>query len=287
MKSQVNKPIFIVGSGRSGTTLLYRLLSGHPELAYFTRLTNRFPDWPQLSLMSRLIHKTGRKFFGPDPESVNIFDYCGIDNDLLRKKGAALTETDVTDTARASLRSIILKHQKWMGKKRFINKNTSNTLRIRYLKEIFADALFVHIIRNGYAVVNSLYNVAWWADLELWWLGKTPRQWEKSGGNPFELCALHWKRQVEEILAHKIKIPSGQYIECRYENLVTNPQKTLSQIISSCELEWNPEFQNHIERVGILSKNHLKWQNALDNNAKEIVKKVAGDLIVSLGYDLH
>ena len=92
---------------------------------------------------------------------------------------------------------------------------------------------------------------------------------------------------MEEILAHKIKIPAEQYIECRYEELVTNPEKTLSQIISSCQLEWNPEFLNHIKRVGILNKNHLKWQNSLGNNAKEIVKKVAGDLIVSLGYDLH
>ena len=51
---KIKKPIFIIGSGRSGTTILYRLLCLHPDLCWFSNYSNRFPYLPVLSSIQRL-----------------------------------------------------------------------------------------------------------------------------------------------------------------------------------------------------------------------------------------
>ena len=39
---QVDRPIFIMGPHRSGTTLLYNILAAHPDVGYFNRANRRF-----------------------------------------------------------------------------------------------------------------------------------------------------------------------------------------------------------------------------------------------------
>jgi hypothetical protein len=283
-KGLVQKPIFIIGSGRSGTTLLYRLLYGHPDTAWFSGITDILPRFPQLSILSRFLNGKIHRHFGPSIEAINIYKFCGVDNPSLRSKGASLTEQDVNKYSEFMLYKTVAQHLKWMGKSRFINKNTTNCMRIRYLKHIFPDALFVHIIRNGYAVVNSLLRVNWWPDLELWWLGRTPRQWIKTGGNPAELCARHWKRQVEEVLQNKEHIPPNQYLECRYEEVVEKPLSSLKKILEFCQLRWSDGFEKYIKSISISNLSLNKWQDELDKASKEAVKKFAGDLIYYFGY---
>lgn len=285
----VYRPIFVVGSGRSGTTLLYRLICGHRDLAWVSGLTDRYPQWPQLSVLTRLPHSEWKQASGLRRVSKllkpsGVYEYCQIAS-LLQQKRTSLTEADVSDLSRRQLRKIVRAHLKWMGRPRFINKNTANTMRVRYLREIFPDALFVHIIRNGYAVANSLNSVAWWPDLELWWLGKTPKQWVKeSGRHPLELCAMHWKRQVQEILTHKNHLPPEQYLECRYEDLVTNPKGLLQNILRSCRLEWNAKFEEHVNSMAIENRNY-KWRDSLDAASKGAIYRAAGDLLEELGYE--
>jgi len=283
-KVLVQKPIFIIGSGRSGTTLLYRLLCGHPDIAWFSGITDILPRFPQLSILSRFLKGKIKRLFGPSPEAINIYKFCGIDDSSLRSKGTSLTERDVNKYSELMLYKTVAQHLKWMGKSRFISKNTTNSMRIRYLKHIFPDALFVHIIRNGYAVVNSLLNVKWWSDLELWWLSKTPKQREEKGGNPAELCARHWKRQVEEIMQNKEYIPPNQYLECRYEEVVDKPLSSLKRILEFCQLRWSDDFEKHIKSNPISNLSLDKWKDELDETSKKIIKKVAGDLIDYIGY---
>jgi hypothetical protein len=158
-------------------------------------------------------------------------------------------------------------------------------MRIRYLQEIFPDALFVHIIRHGFGVVNSLINVQWWNDLNLWWLGKTPRQWQAEGRDPHELAALHWKRQVEVALVDAKKVPAAQYYECRYEDLMSDPEPQLRRILDFCELEWNHEFDRHYSHIAIKKGSVDKWRSGFDDKAISAIMGASGDLLASLGYE--
>ncbi len=281
-ESPVSKPIFVVGSGRSGTTLLYRLLVGHPDLAWVSRLTSVFPRLPQLSFFSRRPGRKTSRFFRPSYESTGMYRYCRVP--LPTRQRPSLTEADVMENSRKRLHRYVRAHVKWMRRSRFVNKNTNNTMRVRYLQRVFPDALIVHIIRNGYAVANSLFNVDFWPNLKLWWLGKTPQQWEKEGHEPLELCALHWKRQVGEILANKDHIPPRQYFECRYEALLDDPAALLRDVLAFCRLDWNNVFQRHMDGIRMKGRNRDKWRSSLDGPAKEGVERAAGDLLAELGY---
>src|SRR5919106_1750209 len=51
----VDRPICLFGVGRSGTTILLKLLSQHPYLGWPSSLAQRFPRWPSVALYSRVL----------------------------------------------------------------------------------------------------------------------------------------------------------------------------------------------------------------------------------------
>ncbi len=64
----VERPIFILGPPRSGTSLLYKTLAVHPDLAWFNRNFKRLPEWPRLArfltaVRSPMCHRS-RVWFG-------------------------------------------------------------------------------------------------------------------------------------------------------------------------------------------------------------------------------
>jgi hypothetical protein len=276
------RPIFVFGSGRSGTTLLFDLLHAHPDVAWVSRLTDRIPSLPQQALLSRSRLLRRSPLFQPSTDAIGTYRHCGITVDLLKAKGTSLTEDDVTEESARRLRGVVRAHARAMGKPRFINKSTMNAMRIRMIHRIFPDAYFVHILRNGYAVASSLVRVKWWPDADIWWLGTTPRQWQ---GDQSELAAMNWKRQVGEILEQKPRIPKGQFVECRYEELLSDPAGLVRRIADHCGLEWSDSYASVVGGKSIDPRNRDKWKDQLGADAKQTIRRVAGDLLEELGYD--
>ena len=50
----LHKPLFLIGAPRSGTTLIFEVLSSHPEFGWLTSWHNRFPQLTSLSAAARL-----------------------------------------------------------------------------------------------------------------------------------------------------------------------------------------------------------------------------------------
>jgi len=276
--SSIREPIFIVGSGRSGTTLLHRIVCGHPHMAWFTRPTEFCPSLPILSLLGRL----GLKQFGPCSEGGNVLRKCEVPRP--DRENPSLTEQHVTDRARRKLTRTVRAHMRWMHKPRFVLKNTNNTMRMRYIREVFPDARFVHIIRDVRAVVNSLLNVGFWPNLRLWWLGKTPAEWQQEGGDQRELAALHWDRQVRQALADSKHLPPAQYHEVRYEALITEPEPTVRRVLEFCHLPWNEGFDVHWRKTPVRTRSLDAWRKSFDADALEAIRRGAGPLLDELGY---
>lgn len=67
----IEKPIFIVGCHRSGTTILYETLSQHPDLTFFTNASSLLPQTPILT--NQII-----SWFGVIQEKVERFAQDGL-----------------------------------------------------------------------------------------------------------------------------------------------------------------------------------------------------------------
>ncbi len=285
---EIKKPIFIVGSGRSGTTIFYNLIATHPELCWFSNYTNKLPEFPLLAMGHRLLEVPGlgkqlkfKMMHSKSPyvlkpmEAENIYhSYCKFRDDI------KTTEEDLTAEMEYRLKSQIRFHLKYTGKKRFISKQTANNQRIRMIHKMFPDAYYIHIIRDGRAVANSLQNIFWWNNIYIWWLGYKPPKWKEMGNDPIELCALQWQRDVEEILNHR-HLFGDRYIEIKYENFITDVKNTMNNIVDFCELKRSDEFENLLPSS--LKDMNGKWKK-LPESQKAILQNTTKDLLLQLGY---
>ena len=63
----MDKPIFLIGCPRSGTTILLRLIAAHEELAWVSRYVNKLPKRLSLTLLNRVYDLHGTLVYGgPD-----------------------------------------------------------------------------------------------------------------------------------------------------------------------------------------------------------------------------
>lgn len=245
-------------------------------------MTDRFPRQPQLAALSRKSDGLGGGLLSPSAESMRLYRYCGIPSPV--DGVGPLSEGNVRPFARFRLQNVFGAHMKWMGRERFVNKHTPNTLRLRYLYEVFRNARFIHIIRNGCAVAASLRKVGWWENLHLWWCGCTPRQLAKRGVAPLAVAAMHWKNQVDEALRQKSFLPASRYTECRYERLLRDPERVLKRLLAFCGLNWQPRLARAIGRAAIQPERAERWRHQLDAPQRGDIFRAAGDRLVQLGY---
>ena len=168
----VDRPVFVIGTGRSGTTLTMSLLGHHPSFAWFSSFQERF-RMPRLGWLSRVHSTPGlRRFLNlrsryiPRPiEAYWMLDECT--NGLFTQR-RNLTVEDATPAVCESFRGSAARQLRMQGKPRFLAKYTG-VPRIQFTQRAFPDARFVHVLRDGRAVVNSLIRVPWWVGDESTW----------------------------------------------------------------------------------------------------------------------
>lgn len=290
----ITKPIFIIGNIRSGTTILYNLLATHREVCWYSNHTNRFPRIGALAATHRLM---GVPYIGdaqrraltrsrsmvsglrgvpwPDEGDDIYHSYCGLGSD---RDGV---ETTLTEAMENKLKKTIRNHLTFSGKRRFLNKQTANIRRLDLMNRVFPDAYYIHCIRDGRAVANSTLRMSWWNDLYIWWLGQTVSQWAETGRDPIELCALYWKRNVEEVQNNRTLF-EGRYIEVRYEELTRDTHGVLRRLVDFCELNGPDKFINLLP-AQLPNMNH-QWGEQLTEEQKSLLHDSIGEFLSKLGY---
>jgi hypothetical protein len=303
----IEKPIFIVGCHRSGTTILYETLAQHPDLVYFTNASDLLPRIPILSnqLMGRMAGKVtaeterfvkdGLKITYRTPsEGVRIWeryvtnsaDYC-------------LDETYDNPQMEQYVRATIRKHLNYFKGKRFVNKNPDNSVRMRYLNKLFPDAYFIHIVRDGRAVCNSLLKfreaaadffgpehryatsgvkVKAWSDIEKTW--KT---------DPVTSIGLLWQEVMETVERDRQFIDAHRFLEFRYEDFLAQPLDYLQKIIHFCELPWTPTVEQIFQTASMqlsLGDRNDAWKKRLNPDDTERLMAIIGPKMQQYHYAL-
>lgn len=280
----MSRPVFVIGSGRSGTTLFYRLLISHRDFAWVSRLSDRVPWVPQLALLSRIPGARRLRPLEPSVESPRTLAYCGLSQSRLREVQRPLRAEDLPAQTSQRLTRVVTGHRRWMRRRTFAMKSTANTMRVGCLTAIFPEAYFIHIVRHPCGVANSLLRVNWWPELPLWWLDITPREWEAEGNDPYELCVLHWRQQVQAALDARRTVAQDHYIQLRYEDFVRSPVDTLERVASNLDLTSDPNYTRALSELSVDSSRAWKWQDQLPPHAQERIVELAQPLFSELSY---
>jgi omega-hydroxy-beta-dihydromenaquinone-9 sulfotransferase len=282
------RPVFIIGCGRSGTTILYNILAGHPAFAWFSHHENQFPGFPELARLNPLyrvrvpILCRYPKYLPRPSEAYRIWD--AFAPEYRGAQSPPLTEFHAAAVDRFKLYGRIRHTVGTMRASRFLNKNTRHSRRIRYLNALFPDAKFIHVIRDGRAVTHSLLNVSWWSDLKLWWAdGCTPGQLAAAGKPEFLAASNVWRHEVGRARYDATSVDSDSYLEVHYEAFVQEPEASIRSILTFCDLEFDSALSRHIDRFEIREPSEA-WRSAFSRPQRDLLEEEIGDLLDELGY---
>lgn len=300
MPELLNRPIFFIGAPRSGTTIIFESFSSHENLSWFSNWFHKHPTAPIVSLLSRLTflpisrgakaysrHRLLRHF----PYASECYpvwqNLCGEKFlfDFLLEKTANEIETKKTI-------HFIKKVMLFQGKDRFTAKITGPS-RITFLNSIFPDAIFVHIIRDGRAVVNSLMKVGFWKRdggyKNPWWTnGLTDEDmevYENHDKSPLALAAVQWRRIIYAARNEALGISEDRYLEIKYEDFMNNPYDSMSKLLDRCALKPSSRVYNYMRPIRFKNMN-FKYTQSIRNDHIAMLNDIMGDLLIELGYSV-
>lgn len=305
MSEGVHKPIFVIGTGRCGLSLVVDLLASHEDLAWFSQWTDWFPRsrwaprvpyWYTLPVVGRLMDLMSlltRRHWRPHPdESFNAFtvSFRGF-----ARPYRPLTSLDVDQNARRGIYQTVLAHVVGQRKKRFITE-LSGWARILFLREVFPDAMFIHVVRDPRATVNSLLNVDWWdgwhGEYQSRW-GPVPERYRRflEEGTPSfaALAAVHYSILIDNILEESQALDARSYTEIRFEDVVADPEGSLRRLCAFAGLAWTPRFERAWRKVTVHDPNTRKmriapWCENLSPAQQAIIERVCEPKMRQFGY---
>ena len=172
-----------------------------------------------------------------------------------------------------------------MGKQRFVNKHPENSLRIRFLRKIFPDAIFIHMIRDGWPTVASNYERTLEDPFRTSCpFGQFPKPegWRSYVHLPLaEQFAHQWVDVIEHIRNDACELLGrDEYIGISYEEFCERPCEVVARLDdfwgSSAVLACTSRFPTR--------KSESEWRNILSPEQAAAVGMIIPPLNAELGY---
>ncbi len=289
--SGIERPIFIVGAGRSGSTVFHHLLCRHPGVAWLPgTLLNRFPERVDLgrAIMQAMDYPLLGKVVERGVRPAECYPFW---ERLCRGFSAPcrdLVAEDVMEGPRRRIRSAagrLLTERR----NRLLVKITGWP-RIGFLSEIFEDALFIHVVRDGRAVVNSLLEVDFWRGWggpENWMWGElNPDQreeWERSGRSFVVLAAIQWRILMDAMEKASTPLGEERFMEIRYEDLCADTVGIMKRVVGFCGLGWEKSFERVVSSCRLRDTNGKYRENLTPRQLAEL-EGALGDYLARYGY---
>jgi len=301
--SKIVNPIFFIGVPRSGTTILFEALARHNQLGWPSDYTANYPTMPILGL---ILYLTNNKFINLSGLKKQ-YNKVSLINKILPVPAEAYkfwnyyTELDfgvnyfidvsATEQCKIRVSNAVSSILRWEGKQRFSAKLTGPS-RIQFIKSIFPDAKFVHVIRDGRAVVHSLLNVHFWKTgsgyEKPWWNGGLSEQdleiWQSTNKEPAVLAAVQWKKIIEIARSEKSILENGSYIEIKYEDFIEKPNELLEILFSWCNLSSSNRSHHYVDNQSMRNMND-KYKKGMSEATIDLITKAMDPLLSDLGYE--
>jgi hypothetical protein len=288
--TSLDRPIFIVGTGRSGTTIFHEMFTHHPNVAFLSGLCLLYPDKPQWNRRAMrmmdipLIRKLARKKFRPAEHwefwERHVLGFSNPSRDLSAGDVRPSVKQKITKTLEAMLTS---------KRNRLLVKLTGWP-RTGFLSEMFPTAHFIHIIRDGRAVANSLLDMDFWDGWRgppTWrWGDLSPAyqaEWEASEKSFIVLAAIQWKILMDSFEEVRRVLPAERFLEVKYEDLVAARKGTFAKVLDFCQLDFPVEFVATIDSFALKDSNY-KWKECLTKRQQDLLHNSLKDYLARYGY---
>lgn len=263
------KIVFVIGHGRSGTTLLNKVLSAHPKICF---INSEFDDLPFFFNRWDAYNK-----YEPKRTMMMAKDMFRILN-LKQKFYDDYLKFFKTEVANfKEFMDLFLDYFRWKNKceivgikiARNFNENT------KLIANIFDSAYLIHIIRDPRDVFLSIRKASF------------------GTFSPY-YSGMSWKKAMNRIMPLKNKV--NNYYEIRYEWLVANPESELKKVCVFLQIPFSTNmltFHDRIKKVdkhhkllkkGFVSNNFNKWKKELSHRDLNMIYAAAGKEIYKLGY---
>lgn len=244
--------IFIVGARRSGTNWLQRIVGAHPAVASVPSETYLFSHGLQ-PLVERFHHglvgsgQTGFVYMDRDAMLDGLRDFADA----------------VFEGLRATLDP---------GAERIVERTPDHVRHLGLMGDVYPDAMFLHIVRDGRDVARSLRSQPWGPSS----IAEAAEEWRS---------AIEGARQASSGLQH--------YIELGYEELLSDPRAGIERVFSWLSLDADPRT---VEGTLLEAKVRFnvdpqapavaegKWRKEFSPEDIAAFEKVAGSTLSELGY---
>lgn len=273
------RPIFIVGDARSGTTLLYLLLTSCREFPVYRAETHMLDVCP----VRFGVLKTTQDFqsFFDAWVASKQFERSGLSVEQLRAAWGTQPKPYV-----ALLGEFMQAIAKDQGKARWVEKTPAHVGKMTQIKQQFPDAQFIHAIRDPRDVAISRKRLGWVADVG-------------ASLNVLLATCLDWERLVLKARADSAKFPAD-YVEVKYESLATDPASTMQQICEFVGATYEPDILSAMKTsnsafdspndavadssVPAKSSPVGRWKSALSDQELSAIDVAVGQTLQLLGY---
>ena len=275
-----DRPIIVVGCPRSGTTMLQLMLHAHPRIAippetrfmlaaYWERRS--FGDLSvtanRRALANWIIHRRETRFCD-----------LGLDADDIVERITA-----GPGTLGSALGTVFQQYAARFGKPRWGDKRPAYLNNIDILLQLFPNAQFINIVRDGRDCVASLKEMSWHRE-------------------DIYATVAAWSRAVDDARRAARRLGTAQWHEVRYEDLVADPHTVLAALCAYLGEEYHPAMAqpSAVANVAVPSfktwhaRTHTpvttqrvqSWQTRLTSEEISLCEAALGSRLVACGYEL-
>lgn len=287
--------LFIIGTGRCGSTFVHEILARHADLGFVSNIednlgVNTLGRWNNALYRSPLggFTRKGALRFAPS-EAYRLVSrevspvYANSCRDLVAE--------DVTPWLDRRFRDFFTRRAAAQGKAVFSHKYTGWP-RIGFFARIFPEAKFIHVVRDGRAVANSWLQMPWWGGYrgpENWLWGRLDDrdevEWRASGYAFPVLAALSWKILMEAFERAEQNLPLERYLRLRYEDILDEPEQHFRSMIEFSGMAWNEDFHRRLSNQRIRKDRSRAFESDLTPRQREAMDRVLRPLLDRYGYE--
>jgi hypothetical protein len=277
---QSDRPVFVVGCPRSGTTMLQLMLHSHPRVAVPPETRFLLPAYYR------------RRAYGDTRQAENrrkLAEWIATGpNTKFRELG--LDQAEFIQTAMMGpgsfgsvIGTVFKMYAERFGKPRWGDKRPSYFKHVPVLLRMFPDAQFIHLIRDGRDCVASLREMPWYS-LDTYH------------------AVANWAEAIDFGRHNAARLPEDSYYELRYEDLTADPETELKKLCVFLGEEFDPAMcePRHVAQLAVpahkvwhrnthgevTTSRAGSWTTRLEPWEIALCEDVLGERLTASGYEL-